>query len=638
MTDFVKPKDSIMSNDQNEPLLKESSRMTIFPIIYPELWGLYKKAVSSFWTAEELDLSKDIDDWNKLSKDEQHFLKYVLAFFSSSDTIININLSSRFIQEVQALEARFFYNFQESIENIHCVDGNTNILTDKGYQKIKYLVNQQVNVWNGSEFSKVEVKNTGESALYTVTLSNGMTLKCTPKHKWFIRGKDGEKQVVFTENLETDFEIFSYKFPLLRNLEDTSNIPDPYGLGIYVSNSKIIYSHDTVEKRKIIGRPYCEESSYVIDKRKFGLPQVSDDELQYFVPINFSIFTKIKWFEGIVDGSGYIDFEFQNLIIDNDDIEVLKDIQLLLSTLSLQSIINENKLIICRSVINKMMTLFQFQPKFVKIDQWILTYNNIRDKSSQIYVSTITFDKTIESTFCFNEPLRHAGIFNGILTGQSETYSLLIDTYIKDDTEKHKLFQAIETIPCIKQKADWCFKWINDDTSSFAQRLIAFAIVEGIFFSGAFCAIYWLKERGKMPGLCFSNELISRDESLHVEFAVQLYSMVENKVDENVVKEMIRNAVVIEKEFIIESLPCSLLGMNSNLMSEYIEFVADRLLVQLGYSKVFNTNNPFSFMDRISLQNRTNFFEARVAEYSKANIGQTQNHSSIHEFSLDADF
>jgi len=201
----------------------------------------------------------------------------------------------------------------------------------------------------------------------------------------------------------------------------------------------------------------------------------------------------------------------------------------------------------------------------------------------------------------------------------SEVYSLLIDTYVKDETEKDSLFNAIENFPCIRKKADWAIKWINDKRSSFATRLIAFACVEGIFFSGAFCSIYWLKKRGKMPGLTFSNELISRDEALHTEFAVLLYSKLAKKLPKKKVVDMIQEAVEIEKEFICEALPCRLISMNSKLMSQYIEFVADRLLVQLGYDKVYNATCPFDFMEQISVEGKTNFFEKRVGEYALAN-------------------
>jgi len=194
----------------------------------------------------------------------------------------------------------------------------------------------------------------------------------------------------------------------------------------------------------------------------------------------------------------------------------------------------------------------------------------------------------------------------------------LIETLIKDDREKDKLFRSLEHFPCIKKKAEWAQKWIGDKKSSFAVRLVAFACIEGIFFSGAFCSIFWLKTRGIMPGLCFSNELISRDEALHTEFAILLYSRILNKLPKKKIYEIIKNAVEIEIEFICEALPCRLIGMNANLMSNYIKFVADRLSLQLGYEKIYNVENPFSFMDLISIDSKTNFFEKRVSEYSLA--------------------
>jgi ribonucleotide reductase beta subunit family protein with ferritin-like domain len=198
----------------------------------------------------------------------------------------------------------------------------------------------------------------------------------------------------------------------------------------------------------------------------------------------------------------------------------------------------------------------------------------------------------------------------------AETYSLLIDTYVKDEEEKNHLFQAIDTIPCIGKKAKWALKWI-DSQDDFAKRLVAFAAVEGIFFSGAFCSIYWLKKRGLMPGLTFSNELISRDEGLHTLFAIALYHTLKEKLSEETIREIIMEAVEIEKEFICDSLPCSLIGMNSKMMSQYIEFVADRLAVQLGIQKIYRAQNPFDFMEMISLEGKTNFFEKKVSEYSR---------------------
>jgi len=327
------------SNSNEEYLLKQSDRLTIFPIQHNDMWEMYKKSVSAFWTPEELDLSKDIDDFNKLNDKERTFIKHILAFFSSSDTIVNINLGERFLNDVQILEAKFFYAFQMAIENIH-----------------------------------------------------------------------------------------------------------------------------------------------------------------------------------------------------------------------------------------------------------------------------------------------------------SETYSLLIDTYFKDPKEKLEALNAINYMPCIKKKADWCFKWIEDENAPFSQRLLAFALVEGVFFSGAFCSIFWLKERGLMQGLSFSNELISRDEAMHVEFAILLYSKIENRLPQSTVHKIVKEAVEVEKVFINDSIPCSMLGMNADLMCLYIEFVADRLLSQLNYDKIWNSANPFPFMERISIESKSNFFESRVSQYSKANVGSNQNHSELRKFDLEADF
>jgi len=217
----------------------------------------------------------------------------------------------------------------------------------------------------------------------------------------------------------------------------------------------------------------------------------------------------------------------------------------------------------------------------------------------------------------------------------SETYSLLLDTYINDPKEKMHLLKATQTIPCVKKKADWAMTWIDNKEANFATRLLAFAAVEGIFFSGAFCAIFWLKQRGIMPGLTLSNEFIARDEGLHTEFACLLYSKLVNRLSKQKAHKIIREAVKIEKQFITKSLPCELIGMNAKLMAQYIEFVADRLLLQLGYPKAYSATNPFSFMETISLENKDNFFEKRVSTYAKGSVGKDRETMS---FKMDADF
>lgn len=326
-------------NLPEEPILRENKdRFVLFPIRQHEIWQFYKKAEASFWTAEEIDLSQDLKDWESMNDGERHFIKHVLAFFAASDGIVNENLAEHFVAEVQYTEAKFFYGFQIAIENIH-----------------------------------------------------------------------------------------------------------------------------------------------------------------------------------------------------------------------------------------------------------------------------------------------------------SETYSLLIDTYVKDPKEKDALFHAIDTMDCVKKKAEWALRWI--DKGNFQERLIAFAAVEGIFFSGSFCSIFWLKKRGLMPGLSFSNELISRDEGLHCDFACHLYTQhVVNKLPEQTVIDVIRDAVEIEKEFVTDALPVNLIGMNAELMRQYIEFVADRLLNELIGKKIYGATNPFDFMDMISLKGKTNFFEKRVAEYQKAGVLNSTEKESSQKFSLDEDF
>ena len=249
-------------------------------------------------------------------------------------------------------------------------------------------------------------------------------------------------------------------------------------------------------------------------------------------------------------------------------------------------------------------------------------------------------NENLVERFCQDVKVLEAKFFYGFQIAMenihSETYSLLIDTYVKDVDGKHNLLNAVDTVPSVRKKADWAFKWINDKDSSFGTRVIAFAAVEGIFFSGSFCSIFWLKKRGLMPGLCHSNELISRDEGMHTEFAVLMYHNLIDKPSPEIVYQIIQEAVEIEKEFITESLSCELIGMNKNLMGQYIEFVADRLLKMFKLDPVYNTVNPFDWMEMISIQGKTNFFEKRVGEYSNKanpNIDQSKN-----EITFDDDF
>ena len=653
-----------------EPILTpDDNRFVMFPIKYDDIWSMYKKQVDCFWRAEEIDLSKDLNHWETLNADEKHFISMILAFFAASDGIVLENLAQRFMSDVQISEARAFYGFQIAMENIHCVTGETKILTDTGYYMIKDLENKNINIWNGEEFSSVEVKYTGDQEIYKVVLSNGMDLDCSPGHKWLIqRGNPKHPERCLCEEVETtDLKIGDiierYITPFIE-FEDKDDFLNPYmhgffcGDGSYCNNYPVIYLYD--KKRDLL--PYFKYDS--IQKTdnpiRFYVTKYINKE-KFIVPINYSKDVRLRWLEGLVDADGCVNLnstkDSTSIQLSSVNFKFLQDIQLLLTTLGVQTNIKLNHkaekrlmpkndgsgdydyymckdcyvLYITGKSVNKLIDL-GFSPKRLDI-VYCERLNNTMDVSERIKIVSIEKIFENEATYCFNEPKKHRGIFNGILTCQSETYSLLIETYIKEREEKHKLFNAIEHFPCIKKKSDWAQKWIHDNRSSFATRLIAFACIEGIFFSGAFCSIFWLKKRGLMPGLTFSNELISRDEALHCEFAILLYSKLLKKIDKARIHELIKEAVEIETEFICEALPCRLIGMNSEMMTQYIQFVADRLCVQLGYKKIYNVGNPFDFMELISLESKTSFFERRNDAYALA------NKSGINEeFSLNEDF
>lgn len=285
----------------------------------------------------------------------------------------------------------------------------------------------------------------------------------------------------------------------------------------------------------------------------------------------------------------------------------------------------------------------------IDLSQDMKDWNNLNDGERHFISHVLAFfaasdgivNENLAENFVSEVQYTEAKFFYGFQIAMenihSETYSLLIDTYVKDNKEKDHLFRAVETMDCVKKKADWALRWI--DEGSFAERLVAFAAVEGIFFSGSFCSIFWLKKRGLMPGLTFSNELISRDEGMHCDFACHLYNEhLNNQLSEETVTKIITDAVEIEKEFVTDALPVSLIGMNAELMRQYIEFVADRLLSELNCSKVYNATNPFDFMEMISLQGKTNFFEKRVGEYQKAGVKNSSQEQEAPKFSLNEDF
>ena len=595
-----------MAASQQLDIFKEfGNQYVLFPIKYASVWNFYKKATSAFWTTEEIDLSKDMADWVKLTDGERHFIENVLAFFAGSDGIVNENLSVRFMNEIPVQEIKSFYGFQIAMENIHCVTGNTQILTRKGYVPISNLEGKMTDVWNDHEWSdNVTVFKTHDNApVLSVTLSNGMFLECTPNHEWLI--VDPESSVtkrVHTCDLSVGDEIAPFVYP----------------------------DHGGVQVDELLFANACEHGKYAfsnpdMDTTPFN-PVRFNCRSRDFVPINYSRQTQIEWFHGALKNAktdGDVGFLY------HPDSQVLHNVQLMLTLLNIPSMVGED--------------MITFMPADVARSTNIIAMPEAAASSNNtgyppIKVAYIVKEEVLTApVYCFEEPKRHSGVFNGICTGQSETYSLLLDTYVKDHETKTRLLNAIETVPAIKKKAEWALKWITNQEASFAKRLVAFACVEGIFFSGAFCAIFWLKERGVMPGLTFSNELISRDESLHTEFAVHLYSLLKSQaLTQETIHEIVRECVEIEDEFINESIPCNLLGMNSGLMSQYIRFVADRLVIQLGAEPIYQVGNPFPFMDRISLSNKSNFFEhTRVAEYAKARVGGEEG---ANEFALDEDF
>lgn len=647
-------------------LSNKNERFTVFPIKHQNLWDFYKKHVSTFWTVEEIVLHEDLDDWNnKLNDNERFFIKNVLAFFANADGIVNENLVLNFYEEIELPEARQFYAVQIMMESIHCVAPNTRILTDSGYYIIKELQDKEVKVWNGHEFSQVTVRKTSEnSQLYKVILSNGMELECTDEHKWHISvGNQAHPErcknsIIYTKNLEIDDIIITqWSYPTLEII-DPDEFLNPYthgffcGDGGYNNTYPMIYLYD--KKLKLL--PFLNVSSNkdgnIVENRITCQITNMINKDKYFVPINYSLNTKLRWLEGFTDAVGTANLNAQktstSIQLSNTNKEFLKNIQLMLSTIGVDSNLKLNhdeeyKLMptnskditrdkyeyyLCKKCYilyisgYNTMKLYNlgFKPNRVE-----LTINNdIKQQKSLVKIVEVIKQEKYSETYCFNEPKNHTGIFNGILTGQCEMYSLLIDTYIQNTNEKNKLFNAIDTNPAVKKKADWALKWITSE-KSLIQRILAFVCVEGIFFSGSFCAIYYMKSRGLLNGLGVSNDFIAKDENLHATFAIELYNMIsdEERLDETVVHALFKEAVEIEKEFITESLPCKLLGMNDDLMYQYIKYVCDRWITMLGYNKIYNAEQPFGFMEMISLQGKTNFFESRISEYSRAGVGQS---------------
>ena len=654
--------------EAEEPLLQENpNRFVIFPIQHHDLWKMYKDHVSVFWRPEEVDLSKDGRDWERLSSNEQHFIKRILGFFAGSDGIVMENLAQRFMNEVHVPEAKFFYGVQMMMETVHCVAPETKILTDKGYYEISTLEGQHVNVWNGEEFSEVKILQTSPmSKLIKVKLSNGMSLECTEEHKWFIRkGPETHPErctieKVFTKDLHINDVIGAYALPQI-NVTDPDEFRNPYTHGFFCGDGSYCNKYPIIdlygEKQSLL--PFLEVSSInpvpALNKTKCYITHKINKE-KYIVPINYSSQTKLEWLAGLLDADGCVKTSTKGLSaiqLGSIHFDFLKNVQLMLSTMGIPCNIRKNKeaqkrfmpdgkggvkeyqcaeiwcLYISNVNVHKLV-LQGFSPH-----RLTLVTRDVKANPQLIRIVEIIDEGRMSPTYCFTEPKRHAGTFNGIVTGQSEQYSQLIDTYIDDRAEKVEVLRSIQTVPCIQEKAKWALNWIQSEEADFPTRLMAFAAIEGVFFSGAFCSIFWLKQRGVMPGLTASNEFISRDEGLHTDFACLLYSKCKHRLPTAKAHRLIREAVQIEQEFITEALPCSLIGMNATRMGEYIEFVADRLLVSLGYPKAWNTANPFPWMERISLEGKDNFFEKRVTNYALAGVGQDANKMA---FALDEDF
>lgn len=557
---FDPSKEILLNSDLN-------NKYNLFPLKFPDIMALAKTGMSAHWVAEEIKYNDDIIDWEeKLNNDERFFLKNILAFFSISDGIVNENLAINFYNEIKVPEAKYLYANQIQMEAIHCVGRMTKILTDKGYYNIEDLVGQFVNVWNGYEYSNVQVKQTGEAAkLFRVALNNGMYLDCTSEHKWY----DINNNIILTKNLidnQTELK-YDYTFPVTSDKKSTYKSElDFYTIGFT-----------------------CNDS-FIKDQT----------ELYSRIPLNLKESEKRDFLKGLLDYHG----EF----IYSECDKFLHDLQLMLTTLNIKSVITSDT---------------------VTFKQYLkITYTNF-----DIKVISVKQLPGLHKTFCFNEPKRHLGIFNGILTGQSETYSLLIDTYIKDINEKDKLNNALDNSIIIKKKADWALKWL-DNSNIFPERLIAFIFVEGIFFSGAFCSIFWLKNRKLMPALVKANKFISKDEKFHCDAGILFYSKLVQRLPEETVHAIFKEAIEIEQEFITESIPVSLLGMNSKKMIEYIKYVGDNLLVRLGYTKVYNAKNPFPWMDTSALESKNNMFEHVGSEYAKANVGNDTKENEI-DFDLD---
>ncbi|KAJ3371285.1 Ribonucleotide-diphosphate reductase (RNR), small subunit [Allomyces arbusculus] len=618
--------DNVDVSEVDELLQPNPNRFVLFPIQHHDVWKMYKDMQAVYWTAEEIKLHQDIDDWEtKLNDDERHYIKHVLAFFAGADGIVNENLIKRFSQEIQIPEVRTVYGFQEMMENIHCVTGDTRILTNQGYVEISALVDKTIDVWNGETFSNVTVRKTGvDQDFIKVKLSNGMELCCTTGHKWLIQGKTDR---VLTEKLSIGDVLEEWTYPVIdhahaasaRVMESPFTFGYVFGQGNRHGSTRVLVSLD--QKHVISHIDFTMVERYD-DVYNVYIPRRYGKNMD-FVPYNFDKNTRIEWLSGVIHSIGEFDRDSVTIVCSTNDIA--KELQLLISTLGVFATVSCGSVIISAHGIAALSNIGVVMPPAVNV--MALPDRSTPDRLSQ-NIHVVGLSKVAErgDSFCFNEPIRHTGCFAGIVTGQSEVYSQLIDTYVKKDDEKRKLFQSIEQIPCIQRKAEWAQKWIESKEATFGERLIAFSCVEGIHFSSSFAGIFWLKKRGLMPGLSQANLVISRDEGLHTKFAALLFTkyLHKQRPSNERVQEIVREAAEIEKDFVRDAIPIRLIGLNSDTMCQYVEYVSDYLLSELlGVPKIYNSKNPYSWMEVIALNSSTNFFEQREVNYNFSNIDTT---------------
>ena len=631
-------------DDIIKPSGVDSDRFVLFPIQHHDLWGAYKKASQAYWVAEEIrNLPNDVDDWeNKLNDKQRYFIKMVLAFFASADGIVNENLLSRFATEVQYPEARQFYGLQAQIENIHCVSAETPILTSDGQYNIGDLSGKNVKVWNGHEFSEVVIRETAKNAQFTwVRLSNGASIKATSQHRWFIapteeHPADADKphRVVYTEDLKLGDKIADFTLPFVVGAGSLRN-PELSGYLLTRGVCKPTQTRidmDSPELAQYLGMTSVEDSS-----RSFTIPKDDLDYLQ-FIPYNYDVETRVGFIRGLLRGRDAHRTHTAIAMVYRTPRAGAKRLadhgRMLMTSLGLHS---ESRVHYMGGFAK--VTLYVDTEQFESnqaVQQSITTelWNTLtfvsdapsfpRRRARDVYVTGLCM-ATDGPSYCFNDPLRGAGTFSGVCTGNSECYSLMINELIKDEQERNFLFKSLEQIPSIHKKGQWAMKWMYSRNSTFGHRLFAFMIVEGVLFSGSFAAIYYLNSLGLLPALSFLNKKIAVDELSHAAFAAMIYKdhLKYQKPSDEEAYQIMKEAVELEIEFQTEALPCSLIGMNSDQMAQYIKFTADCLLVQAGLEPIYKVSNPFPFMESLHMPSSVNFFEKTNGNYSITAIDRT---------------